>query len=431
MNRIAVLVVLLSALPAGVRAGEDPLGTALEAAKSDAARIRGLEFRADLKVRKITAEEFRREIMLRDVRRIFGEGETLIHMEALLRILRVIPSDAGLLDLAQRFFPATVAANYDPVTKQISFIREFTNPASLHTVMVHELTHALQDQHFDLLRMVEGQDLDFDRLLALGALVEGDAESTERTFETAGLLAVTPLETIRALGRTQVRQYLARMKDFPPGLARPFIFQYLDGLLFVETVKRARGGFPAIDRAYRDPPVSTEQILHPGRYLARDHPTTILLEEAPPGYRVLLANTLGELGLSIVLAGHIGEEKAETAADGWDGDRILLLARGEESPVLVWYTTFDSARDAGEFLQAAALMLGARRSAPLEPLGLFTAESLLQREDGRVAMLLAKGRDVVLIEGAPEDDSEAFAGALLKARKREVVVTESSFGSGR
>jgi hypothetical protein len=177
--------------------------------------------------------------------------------------------------------------------------------------------------------------------------------------------------------------------------------------------------------------VSTEQILHPGRYLARDHPTTIVLGEAPPGYRVLLANTLGELGLSIVLAGHIVEEKAQAAADGWDGDRILLLARGEEPPVLVWYTTFDSAEDAGEFREAAALMLGARRSAPLEPLGLFSAESLLQRMDGRVTMILARGRDVVLLEGAPEEGSEAFAGALLKARKREVVVTEAPFGGGR
>jgi hypothetical protein len=430
MRRYLLLFSVL--LPFVAKAQEDPLRQVLEAAKADATRVRGLEFRSELKVRRITAEEFRRDIMLRDIHRVFGDGEALAHMETLLRILRVIPADAGLLDLAQRFFPATVAANYDPLTKQISFLREAGDPVALHATMVHELTHALQDQHFDLLRMVgEGQDLDFDRLLALGALLEGDAESTERTYETGGLLAMTPLETIRALGRTQVKNYLARMKDFPAGLARPFIFQYLDGILFVETVKRARGGFPAIDRVYRDPPVSTEQILHPGRYLARDHPTTISLEETPPGYRVLLANTLGELGISIVLAGHVGDGRAEPAADGWDGDRILLFGREAEPPVLVWYTTWDNDAEAEEFRLAAALMFAARRPAPLEPLGLFTDRSLLQRDSGRVAMLLAKGRDVVLVEGLPEEGSEAFAGALLKAKKLQVVVEETPFGGVR
>ncbi len=430
MHRTALLALALL-LPVAAMGQEDPAAAiekAVGAAKAEAARLRGLSFSRDVPVARITSDDFRAQ-MLRDIRRVFGEGEALAHMETLLRLLRILPADAGLVDVADRFFPETVAANYDTVEKRISILRDYRRPEALHSLLVHEMVHALQDQHFGLEAILSRLEPTFDRLLAFGGLVEGDAESVQRTLDTGGLLAMTPLETIRAFGEKQVEQYLARMKGFPRGVARPFIFQYFDGLLFVETVKRARGGQAAVDRAYADPPQSTEQVLHPGRYLVRDHPTAIIPPAPPPGWRILLSNTLGELGISIVVEEHLGAGYG-FVAEGWDGDRILLLGRGDGAPVLAWYATFDTVRDAGEFAAAAEEMFRVRR--PGQPVNKGATEPLWLQTDGALSHLIrSEGRDVLVVEGVPAGQEATVLGTLLSAEKEQVVIERGRFGTGR
>lgn len=435
MKRLLALSLLLAIATAPV-AAQDPaapksdaaLLQVLEAAKADAARLRGLPFLYDVPVRKITAGDFQKQ-MSRDIRRVFGEGDDLAHMEMLLRRLRVLPEDMSIHGLTTGFFPATVAANYDPTGKRISFLKTYRSPETMKKLMVHELTHALQDQHFNLMLRTFSGEMTFDRLLALGALVEGDAEDIEKIYETNGMLLMTPLEMIRKLGEAGVEQYLKRMKGFPRGIARPFIFQYLDGLLFIETVKRARGGnHKVIDQVFLDPPVSTEQVLHPGRYLHRDRPTRISLPKPPDGYEVLVSNVLGELGVSIVLRENLGGEYDPKAAEGWDGDRILLLREKETgSTVLAWITTWDSPGDAAEFTAAAKAMLKARH-----PDVEWTEEGTdMLGTDLGTHMVVSKANDVLIVEGAPEGAVIGFIEALTDAKKEQLVLRKTRFGSNR
>lgn len=416
---VATLLLLLlapaSAQEPAAPGAPDPdaaLRALLEASKADASKIRGLGFLSEVPVRRITPADLK-EQLTRDIARIFGEGESLANMETLLKLLRVLPPDTGLVGLLDRFFPESVAANYDTIEKQISFMKGFRSKS----IMVHELTHALQDQHFNLEQIVRDGELTFDRLLALGALVEGDAENVQRTFDTNGALANLPLPTIRFTGQMAVESYLARKKDFPRAIARPFIFQYLDGLLFVETVKRERGGFPAVDRMYRDPPLSTEQILHPERYLDRDPPTRILAPAPPAPYRVLVSNSLGELGLSLVLSEHLGKDYQPAMADGWDGDRVLLLAAEGRDPLLAWYTTWDTDEDAVAFVEALKVMMVRRRL----DAGAGSSSFAIRR----------RGADVLLLEGFPKDEEEAILDTLMKAEKSQIVVEKTAFGAAK
>lgn len=433
--RILSCLLLTLALPAvaAAQSGPDPtdvrLAKLLVESRADASRIRGLSFLSEIPVKRITPEDFR-ELLVRDMGRLLGEGDRLTHMETVLQRLGILPADQGVMDVVDRFFPRTVAANYNPYLKRISFLRGFRSKS----IMVHELTHALQDQHFNLTLHVESGETTFDRLLALGALAEGDAEDVQRMFDTGGMLALTPLATIRSIGESETEKYLARMKDFPRGIARPFIFQYLSGLLFVETIKRERDGYPGVDRVWLDPPGSTEQVLHPERYLERDHPTRIEAPRPPDGWRVLLSNVFGELGVRIVLEAH-GDPSFETAAQGWDGDRMLLLdtgprADGGDGRILVWYTTWDTEEDAREFAAAAKRMLVKRR--PDASLKEIPGRGVtLQLETDRAQVVVIEGKDVLFIDGIPRANLTANLAALLTARKVELRRIVSGFGEDR
>jgi hypothetical protein len=361
---------------------------------------------------------------------VFGEGDGLAHMEKLLQTLRILPKDKRILDLMSEFFPSTVAANYDPTEKRISFLRGFRSEKALRSVMVHELTHALQDQHFNLNGMVFSGELTFDRLLALGALAEGDAESTQQTFDKGELFTMLPLPMIKALGEAQAKSFLERTKGFPWGIARPFIFQYVDGIVFVETVKRAGGGLDAVNRMYRDPPETTEQVLHPERYMKRDRPTRILPPDPPPGYRVLVENVLGELGTYIVLKVHLLRSCDRSMAAGWDGDRVLLMEAEGRPPLLAWYTTWDSEGDAEEFAAAAKKMFSVRRP-NAEMKEVPGRGHVLQTDPGSAHAVVREGADVLVAEGLPRQGFAEILNALRRAEKETLVLERSGFGKRR
>src|SRR5262249_4618166 len=136
--------------------------------------------------------------------------------------------------------------------------------------------------------------------------------------------------------------------------------QYDEGTAFVARAYRA-GGFPAVDRVHRDPPTSTEQILHPERYYReRDRPAVITiggtqgLERA--GWVTVLEDTFGELDVDILLRQRLDEAVAAAAARGWGGDRLRVLEH-DGALVIVWMTAWDSAGDATEFTAAVRTAL--------------------------------------------------------------------------
>jgi hypothetical protein len=198
-----------------------------------------------------------------------------------------------------------------------------------------------------------------DQALAVTALYEGDAMAGSLDY----LLANPGLAARLAFA---VEPASAALDQAPPVLAIWLIFPYVQGQEFV-TALRADGGWAAVDAAYADLPASTEQILHPEKYLARDEPTAVTLP-APTvlgdGWTVVDENNVGELQTAILLAelapgegvnGLMGTinlpRGARQAAAGWDGDRYSLWSDGA-AEVLVWRSVWDSAEEATEFARA-------------------------------------------------------------------------------
>ena len=219
----------------------------------------------------------------------------------------------------------------------------------------HEFVHALQDQHYDLDALTD-DSLDSEARAAVRALAEGEAELVQFLYLTQG----------DYFSEAEVNEILADMEqssdtlpeDVPPILLSNLAFPYDSGSRFVDALYRA-GGFEAIDAAWANPPRSTEQILHPERYLAGDTPELVslapLTDTLGAGWQQVAGDIMGEFFLRQYLDQQLPATVAERAAMGWGGDRYAVYwneATGEL--VLALRLVWDTATDAAEFAEAYA-----------------------------------------------------------------------------
>jgi hypothetical protein len=193
------------------------------------------------------------------------------------------------------------------------------------------------------------------------------------------------------------------------------LFPYVYGFDFVLYLKQ-HGGWEGVNRAYQDFPVSTEQVLHPEKYLDhRDMPTLITLPTLPETahkWQEIEQNTLGEFNISILLDGYLTSADARTASAGWDGDRFALLKHAESQNVLLtWYTAWDSEQEAKDFFHKKAAFLDRRyaRDAPESELpNQRIMESTFRQwtTSGGEVLLERIGQDVILLDGIPAEETE-------------------------
>ena len=233
-------------------------------------------------------------------------------------------------------------------------------------VLAHEVQHALQARHFPRFRRLAAAGA--DETLARRALFEGDAVVAEGAYvgvaegATVGRALRHLADAIRkhlvdAITRREGHEQRARALP----ITREHIdFPYRDGALFVLDVYRA-GGFSLVDRMYESPPRSTEQILHPEKYLAGELPRPVADPRPPPGYTVAAVETLGELDTRILLERCLKRSVAQRAAAGWAGDRFGVFrgsggdgaaGSGGRRLAVAWISAWDTEQDAAELEDA-------------------------------------------------------------------------------
>jgi hypothetical protein len=261
--------------------------------------------------------------------------------------------------------------------------------------------------------------LNGDQALATIALYEGDAVAGSAAYLEGHPELVGAL--LREVGRDS-----PVMDEAPASVEIALLFPYFTGATFVDRLL-GEGGWDAVDAAYGDMPTSTEQILHPLKYLERDEPSRIALPDLTTalgaGWRVVDENTLGELQTAVLLAdfapgegfnGITGEialpEAARNAAAGWDGDRYALwedVAGGRET--LVWRSVWDTPEDARAFSRALAQFGNTRWN------GVFNGESpddvaLVTPEIA--ARILLDGQEVLYVQAPDLTLADAALAAL-------------------
>lgn len=232
-------------------------------------------------------------------------------------------------------------------------------------VLAHEFVHALQDQHFEVgarLKKAKGAG---ENALALQALMEGDATLASGLYAGLNLGA----DQLAAIAKQSGGTSQEKLRSAPPVLQASLLFPYQQGAVFVSSLLQS-GGWPAVDRAYANPPVTSEQVLHPAKYLAGEGPIEVKVPDvvAALGSQWLLwkEDVLGELGVLAYLANGVPPEKALKAATGWGGDRTLLFrSLSGHNYALVVATAWDTPEDAAEFYSAVRDLRTSRRGSKL------------------------------------------------------------------
>src|SRR5215213_8072074 len=215
-----------------------------------------------------------------------------------LAALGLIPAGTDLLDLTVRLMSEQVAGFYDPLSDEMLVLFD-GNPGPTEYFYSHEVIHALQDAHLDPDDLMEDLTaLNSDQTLATVSLYEGDAVAGSTAY-----LERHPALTVALL--REVERDSPVMDVAPAAVVVPLLFPYTSGAAFVDRLLD-EGGWDAIDAAYGDIPASTEQILHPLKYLERDEPSLLALPGPPSvlgaDWRVVDEDTLGELQTAVLLA---------------------------------------------------------------------------------------------------------------------------------
>ncbi len=275
-------------------------------------------------------------------------------------------------------------------------------------VLAHEVQHAIQAQRFPRPKKARSSDeslaqlsvIEGDAMAAMGAHIGAEQGApVGRTLRR--LVEVTKKVPLADVTRGEEKRPLDRALD----LTRTRLeFPYREGMLFVADVYRA-GGFPLVDKLYERFPTSTEQILHPEKYLAGEEPRPVGDPIPPKGYRRATADTLGELDTRTLLAKCVDRATAEKAAAGWAGDRFAVLAGADRHLAVAWISAWDTEQDARE-LEAA---LGQNPAC-------FKSNAVgLEKNDyaiGAGVTVRREGKLVAFLRGFRKDEEDSMAKGL-------------------
>jgi hypothetical protein len=306
-------------------------------------RVRKLEFKKIPPVRTISAEQAREE-GLAALDEDYPPNRRAAD-EQVMTLLGLLPEGSDLRELAGTVFAEEVAGFYDDRTKEMTLVDDAGGAGAGEITLAHELTHALEDQHFDI---APGSGLDDERSARV-ALVEGTATVAMADYAVR-FLTGGAAQRGDLLDQLSLVELLESSSDLPPYMQRSLLFPYTGGARFVDAI----GTWGPANAALRgEGPASTEQILHPAKYRAGEEPATVSPAPPPgPGWERVTRGTIGEFDTGELVRTSDSPVRAARAAAGWGGGRYDLWRRGGRSLLaLAW--RWDTARDAAEF--AAAL----------------------------------------------------------------------------
>ena len=319
--------------------------------------------------------------------------------EALLKVFGLVPKGFEYRPFLIRLLTEQVAGYYDPKAQQF-YLADWIELDGQKPVMAHELTHALQDQHFNLKRFEKWPKGDSDAELAAHALIEGDATLAMTLYMARNPLIA--LAFIRSIGAQEAAS--EQIRQAPRALRESLLFPYEQGSIWATQLYK-RGGWELISEAYKKLPLSTEQILHAEKYYVYEAPQKLALPEfrsvLGPAWKRIDQDVNGEWGCYLILDEFLkNSSESKQASAGWGGDRFAMYETGKPDEVFVaQMTAWDTELDAKEFFDAYAKRTEMRYPDAKELKS--TAERIeWQTPVGGVVMEL-RGSRVAILEGIP------------------------------
>lgn len=268
----------------------------------------------------------------------------------------VVPQGTSIRHALENFGGSAVIGYYDTLTGKLVFIGTKDPTPYERDTLAHELTHAIDDQHFGLERLDRlGATCQDEASAASIAVVEGSATYVQLQYVRQFL---TPDEQLQFV--QEANSSGGSAGDIPPFILQTQEWSYTQGLQFI-TALVAEGGEKAVDHALTDLPVSTEQVIHPERY-PNDVPTPVDVPDLAPklghGWKDLDVEGIGEEWLSLALGLRLPGSDVASAAAGWDGGISRAWSDGSHVAVVL-STVWDTAADAAEFARTMSRWIDA------------------------------------------------------------------------
>ena len=402
--------------------------------QEEVALLRGLPFKATVKAEVQSPEGFAR-FLDEQIDEAMPEVVNS-HYGAIVKRLGLYNGPlTNFRDTAKAVMSSQVAAYYDPKAQTFYSLMQNMPEPMLHMMFVHELHHGLQDQYFELEKYLpmksEGRpSLNSDQVTARQAVVEGEASYIMSMYmmkqmaqkePTRELLAPAvrmqsqmDMESIKAMMKvpevseltgSSVNDAIAASDNIPSFIMESMIGVYMKGLGFVFAIQEQ--GWSAVDRLYTEyPPQSTEQILHPEKWQAREAPSEIAFPElakvpALKNWEMLNTDVVGEFQWRVIFREQGLGAEAESAAAGWDGDRYIIFKRKDsDATLMLMSTSWDSVAQAEEFASAYRRLLANKYAGTSEP-----------------TRVVQKKEDVFIVEGGSAKKIDALLKVATKTRK--------------
>src|SRR5882762_4899617 len=350
--------------------------------------------------------------------------------EVTLKRLGLVPPDFQLRTFMLRVLTEQVAGYYDPKSGEFH-LADWIDLDGQRPVMAHELTHALQDQHFNLRRFERWPKGDSDAELATHSLIEGDAMLAMSIYVANNPLRA--LAFLKSLGTTGMSSQ--ELDKAPRALRETLLFSYQEGINWTRHLYK-QGGWDRVSRAFTELPQSTEQILHPEKYFDHEAPVKVRLSDmtgllnnltheaamsapsastggslAQATWKRLDYDVEGEWGFYLILDEFLkSPAESHRAAAGWGGDRFAVYEGPTGEVLFVSLSTWDTENDAREFFDAYVKRTGLRYpgATQLNSAAPPTLTSEIETRDrksfltsaGKVTIEL-RGNRVAVLEGLP------------------------------
>jgi len=320
------LILLFAALAALAAERPDSLFAEIDSIVKELSEITGLKM-----IRPVPHEMMSRDQLRRFIENKIQEEvkpEEIRAEEAALKLFGFLPPDFNLERATIELLTEQAAAFYDYHRGRLYVINAHSDDMQ-QMALVHELAHALADEHFRLERFIKKVESADDASVARLAVMEGQASWI--TFEYMARKMGRSLKNSPDLLKSMATMMHAASGQYPVFdraplyLRESLLFPYTAGMLFQQSVieKVGQAGFTEV---FKRPPSSSQQILHPEKYFAREEPTQPRLPRLPPasGAKKLIEGSFGELDHSILLRQYCGQDAAALAAN-WRGSRFVVL----------------------------------------------------------------------------------------------------------
>jgi len=395
-------------------------------------KIRGAKFKHPVKVANQSLADFG-EYLDRMLEKQFSDNLDKNYGKVVRKLgLYRGPEIKDFKSLAKTVMQSQAAAYYDPATNTFYVVMQELPELALGSVYAHEIYHGFQDQHHNLddyLLSPVQEKLNDDEVLARQAVVEGEATylMTLWTLKTqfgsvpapgmldmaikmqAKLDVKTMLQMLKSSVVPQahsgdIEKAIKAMDHIPPFMIETMVGAYLKGMGFVFEIQKQ--GWEKVDELYKNPPVSTEQILHPEKWLAKEFPVKFewpsFEQSLFSEWKLLESNTIGEIQWRIIFSEHRMGETGLTAAEGWNGDSFAVLEHKNGDLLLLIYSSWDSQTEAQEFRNAYEKLLKVKYP-----------------EGNETIKIQSNTNEVLIIEGSSKNNIRSLLEFMKRVKKIE------------